>query len=144
MTDREVAFLVTAREAKPYRWVSQAVSSHGIKHSLEVREVGATGPTGGPGLSSPPGIHRQTRFRADSRWSTPEMDALIDRYLATIPKVERMAIVRQIMTEVMEVLPIFPMFYSVEPTMVSNRLRNVGGRMTPYTQDWNAHEWTVQ
>ena len=79
-----------------------------------------------------------------SRWSTPEMDGLIDRYLATIPEVERMGVVRQIMTEVMEVLPIFPLFYSVEPTLVSNRVKNVGGRSTPYTQAWNAHEWTLQ
>jgi peptide/nickel transport system substrate-binding protein len=80
----------------------------------------------------------------DSRWSTPEMDGLIDRYLATIPEAERMGMVRQIMTEVMDVLPIFPMFYEVEPTMVSNRLKNVGGRSTPYTQAWNAQEWTLQ
>ena len=42
------------------------------------------------------------------------------------------------------VLPIFPMFYEVEPTMVSNRLKNVGGRSTPYTQAWNAHEWDLK
>ena len=55
-----------------------------------------------------------------------------------------MGVVRQIMVEVMDVLPIFPLFYEVEPTMVSSRLRNVGARSTPYTQAWNAHEWTLQ
>jgi hypothetical protein len=28
--------------------------------------------------------------------------------------------------------------------MVSNRMKNVGGRSTPYTQAWNAHEWMLQ
>jgi peptide/nickel transport system substrate-binding protein len=80
----------------------------------------------------------------DARWSSPEMDALIDRYLATIPEAERMAVVRQIMIQVMDTLPMFPLFYELEATMVSHRVKNVAGRLTPYTQAWNAHEWTVQ
>jgi peptide/nickel transport system substrate-binding protein len=122
------------------------------------REYGATRPafyvSGGiSGLDALPRLWHSSQVPApgnrftgnnESRWSTPEMDGLIDRYLATIPEVERMGVVRLIMAEVMEVLPIFPLFYSVEPTMVSNRLKNVGGRSTPYTQAWNAHEWTLQ
>ena len=51
-------------------------------------------------------------------------DALIDRYLATIPDAERMGVVRQIMVEVMSVLPTYPFFYNLEPTMVSHRVKN--------------------
>ena len=122
------------------------------------REYGATRPAfyvsgGVSGLEALPRLWHSSqvpgpgnRFTGnnESRWSTPEMDGLIDRYLAAIPEAERMGIVRQIMIEAMDVLPIYPLFYSVEPTMVNNRVKNVGGRMTPYTQAWNAHEWTVQ
>ena len=36
VTDRDVAFLVTSRGAKYNLWARQAVSSHGVKHGLEV------------------------------------------------------------------------------------------------------------
>ena len=39
VTDRDVAFLVTSRGAKSNLWASQAVSSHGVKHGLEIGEV---------------------------------------------------------------------------------------------------------
>ncbi len=41
VTDRDVAFLVTGSEAKSNLWARQAVSSHGVKHGLEVGEVAA-------------------------------------------------------------------------------------------------------
>jgi ABC-type transport system substrate-binding protein len=40
--------------------------------------------------------------------------------------------------------PILPLFWELEPTMVSNRLQNVGGRSIPFTQAWNAHEWELR
>ena len=41
ITNRDVAFLVTGSGAKSNLWASQAVSSYGVKHGLEVGEVAA-------------------------------------------------------------------------------------------------------
>lgn len=79
-----------------------------------------------------------------SRWASPEMDALVDRYLVTIAERERMGLVEQIVRLVAEQLPLFSLFYNVEPTMIANSLLNVGGRSTPSTQAWNAWEWDVR
>jgi peptide/nickel transport system substrate-binding protein len=78
-----------------------------------------------------------------SRWANPEMDALVERYLVTIPERDRMQIVGEIMRLVADQLPLIPLFFNVEPTMIANRLANVGGRATPSTQAWNVHEWDV-
>jgi hypothetical protein len=41
-------------------------------------------------------------------------------------------------------LIIMGVFYTVEPSLVSSRLVNVGGRKTEdVRQPWNAHEWDV-
>jgi peptide/nickel transport system substrate-binding protein len=79
-----------------------------------------------------------------SRWASPEMDALVDRYLVTIPERERMQVVGEIMRLAADQLPLIPLFFNVEPTMIANRLVNVGGRATPSTQAWNVHEWSVR
>ncbi len=79
-----------------------------------------------------------------SRWSNPEMDELVERYLVTIPERERMEIVERIMLLANEELPLYPLFFNVEPTMIAHRLVNVGGRSSPGTQAWNAHEWDVR
>lgn len=41
VTDRDVAFLVTSRDAKSSRWAIDAVVAHGGKHNLEIGEVAA-------------------------------------------------------------------------------------------------------
>ncbi len=79
-----------------------------------------------------------------SRWSNPEMDELVERYLVTIPERERMEVVERIMRLANEELPLYPLFFNVEPTMIAHRLANVGGRSSPGTQAWNAHEWDVR
>lgn len=39
------------------------------------------------------------------------------------------------------VLAMLTLYYVVEPTMIANRLANVGARPNGTTQAWNAHEW---
>jgi peptide/nickel transport system substrate-binding protein len=80
----------------------------------------------------------------DAEYAHPDLDALIDRYLVTIPQSERMRIIGQIVRHISEQVPIYPLYYLAEPTMIGNRLVNVAGRQTESTQAWNAHVWDVR
>lgn len=80
----------------------------------------------------------------DSLYRNPDMDALLDRYLVTIPRGERMQLVNAILRKVSDELPILHLFYALEPTLISNRMLNVGARPSGSTQAWNAYEWDVK
>jgi hypothetical protein len=70
----------------------------------------------------------------------PEYDALIERYLSTIPIPERLEIGREIVRHISEQLPAMGLFYSVQPMLISNRLVNVAAA----TDTRNAHLWDVR
>jgi len=77
----------------------------------------------------------------NGRYQSPEMDALVDRYQATIPMTERMQVATEIVRHYGEQLPLLPLFYDALPIFVSNRVTNV------YPQGnlgWNVHEWDVK
>lgn len=74
-----------------------------------------------------------------SRYMSAEYDALLDRYLATIPRVPRMDALRDVVRHMTDQLNIMPLYYNASPTMVSNRMLNVGADST-----WNVHEWEVR
>ena len=67
-----------------------------------------------------------------------EFDALLDRYLTTIPRAPRIDALRQVVHHMTDQLNIMTLYYRASPTMVSNRLRNVGPDPT-----WNAQDWTL-
>lgn len=73
-----------------------------------------------------------------ARYMNAEFDALLDRYLTTIPQGPRIDALRQVIRHMTDQLNIMTLYYRASPTMVSNRLRNVGADPT-----WNAHEWTL-
>ncbi len=79
-----------------------------------------------------------------SRYMNPELDALIDRYIVTIPRAERMELARQITRHVTENLPLLPLFYDSWPTATAGRLVNVGPAAAGGDAAWNAHEWDVR
>jgi len=79
-----------------------------------------------------------------SNYASPELDALYDRYLTTIPMRERAQVVNQILRHYNEWLPYLPLYKTVEPTMIANRLLNVYPSNSWATQAWNAHEWDVR
>ncbi len=81
--------------------------------------------------------------RNDSRYVNPEFDALLDRYVATIPKQERMQVVARIVEHIAENLNIITLFPQAEPVMVANRVLNVVGHGPNSPQSWNAHEWDL-
>jgi peptide/nickel transport system substrate-binding protein len=84
------------------------------------------------------------RGRNNARYANPELDVLIDRYLSTVPKPERTRILAQIAHHMSDQLVTIPLIWRVDPTMIGNRLVNVGARGADATQAWNAHEWDVK
>jgi ABC-type transport system substrate-binding protein len=67
-----------------------------------------------------------------------EYDALMDRYLTTIPVPERMRLLAQLIHWQSDLQLVIPLFYTARGIVVANRLRNT----TPGTS-WNAHEWEI-
>lgn len=72
------------------------------------------------------------------RYMNPEYDALADRYYATIPRAERMEVLRQVIRWQTDQLLAVPLFQYVDPSLISNRLRNIVPNST-----FNLHEWDV-
>ncbi len=79
-----------------------------------------------------------------SRYRNAELDALVDRYFVTIPLRERIELMGQIVKHFSENLPVTPVLYDAIPTLVSNRLVNVGAGGPYGSQAWNAHLWDVK
>jgi len=79
----------------------------------------------------------------NNRYMNPEFDALLDRYLQTIPQQERTSIIGDIIYHIADQVTLMGLFYDSEPTMIGARLRNVAARHVRSTQAWNAHEWDV-
>ena len=77
----------------------------------------------------------------NGRYRSAELDALIDRYQMTIPLAERMGVVAQIIKHDSENLPILPLFYDAQPTLISNRFVNV---QSGINQTWNVQDWDLK
>jgi ABC-type transport system substrate-binding protein len=71
------------------------------------------------------------------RYMSPELDALIDRYLATIPQTERTDLVGQIVQHITANVVQLGLYYDAEPAFVSNRLRNFNGYV------WRPQDWDM-
>ena len=78
------------------------------------------------------------------RYRNPAYDALIERFLSTIPRAERMWILGDIVHHATDQLLILPVFHESVPSLVSNRLVNIAGRRGISIQAWNAHQWDVK
>jgi peptide/nickel transport system substrate-binding protein len=76
-----------------------------------------------------------------SRYTSPELDGLIDRYLSTVPYGERMDVLRQIMRHMSENLNQMGLFHDAEFVFLSNRLQNVG---VLQTQIWDVQKWEAK
>ena len=70
------------------------------------------------------------------------MDALVDRYFATIPKAERVQVLSDVNVRVAEVLNVMGLYYYPNPYAISHRLQNVPiNRGSKASMAWNAHAW---
>jgi len=79
------------------------------------------------------------------RYMNPELDALVDRFFATVPWDARMEALRPIVHHISDQVMIIQLFYTANPTMIANRLKNVSESLaTAAVVSWNAHEWDVE
>jgi peptide/nickel transport system substrate-binding protein len=76
-----------------------------------------------------------------ARYVDPEFDALIDRFLTTIPRGPRTEVLGDIMQYISVHLNLMGMFYDADFTFVSNRLDHVGARETTA---WDIHKWAIK
>jgi peptide/nickel transport system substrate-binding protein len=73
-----------------------------------------------------------------ARYINAEFDVLLHRYLTTVPRAPRADALRQVIHHMTDQLVIMPLYYRASPTMVSDRLQNVGPDPT-----WHAQEWAL-
>lgn len=78
--------------------------------------------------------------RNRSRYSNPELDALIERYFVTIAWKERMEVLQRIVHHITDQVVVMSLFYNTLPMMVGGRLQNV----VVENIGWNAHEWDLK
>ncbi|MBM2812394.1 MAG: hypothetical protein HW416_3153 [Chloroflexi bacterium] len=81
----------------------------------------------------------------NSRYVSPEFDALIDGVFSTIPKAERTEILGRAIAHIAEHLNLMGLFYNIDPMLIPNRLTNVmpatGSRSSA---SWNAYQWDLK
>lgn len=80
----------------------------------------------------------------NARYMNPEVDALAQRYLSTIPLQERAEIAAQMTGIVTGQAVWLGLFFDTEPALIANRLVNVGAKADKSSQIWNAHEWDTR
>ncbi len=74
-----------------------------------------------------------------TRYSNPELDALVDRYYVTIPRAERVQVLGQILNHVTDRVVLLSLFYEAGPIMAANRMQNITSVPT-----WNVYAWDVR
>jgi peptide/nickel transport system substrate-binding protein len=77
----------------------------------------------------------------NANYMSPELDALLNRFFTTIPWDQRMEAAGQIVQHMTSQAVWLGLFYRIEPTLVSKRMRNVTPGPQGFTQAWNAQEW---
>ena len=81
----------------------------------------------------------------NARYISPEFDALIERFFATIPTAERTRVLGQVIHHMTENLNMMGLFYNVEPALIANRLVSVTGRKgSEAFPTWNVQDWDVR
>ena len=78
------------------------------------------------------------------RYQNPEYDAMISRLVTTIPKQERMQLLRDMIHLTTDQLIVMPLYHEPEPVLIRNRLVNAGGARGLSIQAWNAQDWVVR
>jgi hypothetical protein len=71
------------------------------------------------------------------------MDTLIDQYFGTIPRGERMDVLRRVAALLTDQLIVLPVYHEPEPVLIHTSLLNAAGRKGESVQAWNAHVWDV-
>lgn len=80
-----------------------------------------------------------------SRYVSPELDALIDRYFVTVRAADRTKVLGDILQHMSERLNVMGLVHTSIGDGVANRLLNVSiQRASSATITWNAHQWAVR
>jgi peptide/nickel transport system substrate-binding protein len=80
-----------------------------------------------------------------TRYSNPEMDVLIEKFVTTVPRAERVQTLGQMLRLMTEDVAALGIFYAPEPMLISNRLVDVhAAKSTEADETWNAHLWDLR
>jgi peptide/nickel transport system substrate-binding protein len=87
----------------------------------------------------------ENRFQGNnrSRYANAELDALIDRFFVTVPKQERLELMKQIIHHQSDNATVTTAYHIVYPALINNRVSGVTAR-TGFAQAWNSHLWDIQ
>ena len=126
---------------------NQLVADEQYRHTrpgFEVLTLGATGVVTNFHTSKIP-LPANNFFGANrSRYSNPELDALIDQYTVTIPRPERYALLGQIVHHFTDQLVVMGMFYTTRHALTSKKMVNITERLSLGTEAWNAEQWDIK
>lgn len=86
---------------------------------------------------------RSYRGGAIERYVNPELDRLIDLHDSTVPTQQRWEILGRIVHLITDQVVVIGLFYDVEVTVMTTRMKNVLTRGDQQGEAWNAHEWDV-
>lgn len=78
-----------------------------------------------------------------SRYMNPEYDALVDRYLETISRPERLQVEREIVHHLSDQLVFMGLFYTTTHSLIGNRVKNSTARGPLSTDAWNGEQWEL-
>jgi peptide/nickel transport system substrate-binding protein len=90
----------------------------------------------------------ENRFQGSDRgrYTSPELDTLIDRYFVTIPPQERNQILQRIVHHITEQLPVLSLFYSPQFAVIAGRVENMQPARASGSaaKTWDSHLWDVK
>jgi ABC-type transport system substrate-binding protein len=87
----------------------------------------------------------QNNYRGNnrSRYVNAELNGLIDRFFATLPRQERLELMKQIAHHMTDNAVLFASYHIVYPALINNRVSGVTPR-TGFSQTWNNHLWDIR
>jgi ABC-type transport system substrate-binding protein len=89
----------------------------------------------------------ENRFtgRNNPRYINQEFNDLLERFFVTLPRAERIVVLRQIVSHMTDQLVAMGIFYNLLSVALNNRVQNVtSGAVMDSNQTWNAHLWDVK
>jgi hypothetical protein len=78
-----------------------------------------------------------------ARHRSPELDSYIERFVATIPRTERLQALARIAHYESDVLPMMGLFYQMDASPFADHIRGVTSVGRRASQAWNVEQWDV-
>jgi hypothetical protein len=76
---------------------------------------------------------------------SPELDGLIERFLVTIPRAERLRVAGDIVHHLTDQVIVLDQFYDLEPQAVASRVTGAATQVArTATNTWNVHSWDLR